>query len=261
MRVFVAGRILRAGAVAALGAALFLPGAAIRPRQEAARTTPSEIVLTIDPAQSKVHWNVDSTLHKVHGTFALKGGSVHVDPETGKASGEIVVLATSGESGSDARDARMHKEILETGKYPEVVFRPTRMEGKVAASGTSDGKLHGVLAIHGAEHELTAEVHAELTGDRWKGSGKFEVPYVKWGIKDPSNFLLKVKPVVNVELEMAGEEVSQPPLTAGTIEISDPAGIGVASPPVYRTFSFPTKILICSRTCPCSVAMRSRTPG
>jgi polyisoprenoid-binding protein YceI len=113
MRVFVAGRILRAGAVAALGAALFLPGAAMRPRQEAARTTPSEIVLTIDPAQSKVHWNVDSTLHKVHGTFGLKSGSVHVDPETGKASGEIVVLATSGESGSDARDARTHKEILE----------------------------------------------------------------------------------------------------------------------------------------------------
>ncbi len=42
-------------------------------------------------------------------------------------------------------------------------------------------------------------------GDRWRGTGKFEVPYVKWGIKDPSNFLLKVKPVVNVELEMSGE--------------------------------------------------------
>src|SRR5206468_7566840 len=52
-----------------------------------------------------------------------------------------------------------------------------------------------------------------------------------------------------------------PPLMAGTIEISVPGGMGVASPPVYRTSSFPTKILMCSRICPCSVTTRSRIPG
>jgi polyisoprenoid-binding protein YceI len=198
-------RWLGVGALAAFGAALFLPGAGIPSRQETTQGAPSEIVLTLDLAQSKVHWTVDSTLHKVHGTFALKNGSVSIDPETGKAGGEIAVYATSGDSGNGSRDARMHNEILETEKYPDIVFRPTQMEGKVATSGASDGKLHGIFAIHGAEHELTAVVHAELTGDRWKGTGKFEVPYVKWGIKDPSNFLLKVKPVVDVELEMSGD--------------------------------------------------------
>jgi hypothetical protein len=62
-----------------------------------------------------------------------------------------------------------------------------------------------VFSIHGSDHDLTALVHAELMGDHWRGTGTFDVPYVQWGIKDPSNFLLKVKPVVNVELEMAGE--------------------------------------------------------
>ena len=39
-----------------------------------------------------------------------------------------------------------------------------------------------------------------------KGTAKFEVPYVKMGNqKDPSNFILKVKPLVNVELELSGE--------------------------------------------------------
>jgi polyisoprenoid-binding protein YceI len=194
---------LNVGALALLGLALFL-SAASPPRRQVAQAATSEIVLTLDPAQSKVHWTMDSSLHTVHGTFALNSGTVHFDPETGKAGGEIVVHATSGESGNSSRDARMRKEILETAKYPDVVFRPTQMEGKVAPSGAADGKLHGVFVIHGAEHDLTAVVHAELTGDRWNGTSRFEVPYVKWGIKDPSNFLLKVKPVVHVELEMAG---------------------------------------------------------
>jgi polyisoprenoid-binding protein YceI len=189
----------------AVGLALVLSAAPTLSQQQATPAAVSEIVLTLDPAQSKVHWIVDSTLHTVHGTFALKSGTLHFDPETGKAGGEIIVLAPSGESGSNMRDARMHREILETAKYPDVVFRPTQVEGKVGQSGASDVKLSGVFSIHGANHDLTALVHAELTGDRWRGTGTFEVPYVKWGIKDPSNFLLRVKPVVNVELEMSGE--------------------------------------------------------
>ena len=197
-------RSLTVAALAVLGLAQFPSAAAPLPQSHSTLAPVSEIVLTLDPAQSTVHWTVDSSLHTIHGTFALKSGTLHFDPETGKAGGEIVVAATSGESGSNSRDARMHKEILETPRYPEVIFRPTQVEGKVGQAGTSDVKLNGVFSIHGADHDLTALVHAELTGDRWTGTSKFEVPYVKWGIKDPSNFLLKVKPVVNVELELTG---------------------------------------------------------
>ena len=196
---------LSVGALAALSLALFLSAAPTLPQQQATQAAASEIVLTLDPAQSKVHWTVDSTLHAVHGTFAVKSGTVHFDPETGKAGGEIVVSAASGESGNGSRDARMHKEILETAKYPDVVFRPRQVEGKVGQSGASDVKISGVFSIHGGDHDLTALVHAELMGDRWRGISKFEVPYVKWGIKNPSNFLLRVKPVVNVDLEMSGK--------------------------------------------------------
>jgi polyisoprenoid-binding protein YceI len=196
---------LSVGALAALSLALFLSAAPTLPRQQATPVAASEIVLTLDPAQSAVHWTVDSTLHAVHGTFAVKSGTVHFDPETGKAGGEIVVSAASGESGNGSRDERMHKEILETAKYPDVVFRPRQVEGKVGQSGASDVEISGVFSIHGADHDLTALVHAELMGDRWRGTCRFEVPYVKWGIKNPGNFLLRVKPVVNVDLEMSGE--------------------------------------------------------
>jgi polyisoprenoid-binding protein YceI len=168
-----------------------------------------EITLELDPAQSKVHYTVDTTLHTIHGTFAFKKASaLHFDPDTGKTGGEIAVDTTSGESGDSGRDKRMHKEILETGKYPDAIFRPRQIDGKVARNGASDVKVQGVMVLHGSEHEVVALVHAELNGDHWTGTAKFDVPYVQWGIKDASNWLLKVKPVVNIELEMTGSVTS-----------------------------------------------------
>ena len=187
-----------------LGVVLALSAASAPLRFPSAQTAAGEITLQLDPGESEVRYMVDSTLHAVHGTFHVKQGLVHFDPESGKAGGEIVVNATSGDSGNGSRDERMHKEILETAKYPDATFRPRQVQGKVARSGASDVKLQGVMLLHGGEHEIVAEVYATLAGDHWKGTARFEVPYVQWGIKDPSNWLLKVKPVVIVELDMAG---------------------------------------------------------
>jgi polyisoprenoid-binding protein YceI len=201
-----AGRIT-AGAIA--GIAVFLSASAATPRPQTVETASHELVLALDQSQSKVHYIVDSTLHTVHGTFNVKSGTMRIDPATGKAGGEIVVYATSGESGNSSRDEKMHKEVLETKKYPEVVFRPTQVQGKVALSGPSDVHLRGILSLHGGDHELVVPVHAELSGDHWKGTTKFQLPYIQWGMKDPSNFLLKVKPNVDIELELVGS--LQPP--------------------------------------------------
>ena len=166
------------------------------------------VVLTFDSSQSKVHYMVDSTLHTVHGTFNVKSGTIQFDPQTGKADGAIVVYATSGESGNSSRDERMHKEILETWKYQEATFHPTQIDGQVSLTSPSDFKVKGIFNLHGGDHELVAQVHSEFAGDHWKGTAKFDVPYIQWGIKDPSSFFLHVKPVVHVDLDMAGAQAS-----------------------------------------------------
>jgi YceI-like domain len=173
---------------------------------QAAPTASLPVVLTFDTNQSKVHYVVDTTLHAVQGTFNVKSGTIQFDPQTGKADGSIVVYATSGDSGNSSRDERMHKEILETWKYQEAAFRPTQIDGTVSLTASSDFKVKGVFNLHGGDHEMVAQVHSEFAGDRWKGTAKFDVPYIQWGIKDPSNFLLHVKPVVHVELDMAGAQ-------------------------------------------------------
>lgn len=186
-----------------LGVAMLLSAAPAPPRPQALPAT-HEIALTLDPAQTKLHFSVDSTLHTVHGTFALTSGSLKFDPQTGKASGSIVVNTVSGETGNNSRDQRLHKEILETWKFAEATFRPSQIDGQVSLTAPSDFKVKGIITLHGTDHELVADVHSDFTGDHWKGTAKFDVPYTRWGIKDPSNFLLKVKPVVNVDLELAG---------------------------------------------------------
>jgi len=169
-----------------------------------AQTNAAEITLNLDPVQSKVHWTLGSTLHTVHGTFALKRGTVRIDPAAGSAGGEFVADATSGESGNEGRDKKMHREILESGRYAEVVFRPTRIDGKILKQGSSNVQVHGTFLLHGSEHELTVPVQAELSGNRWKGSAKFSVPYIQWGLKSPNTFLLKADPAVEIELELSG---------------------------------------------------------
>ena len=81
-----------------------------------------EVALAFDPALTEVDYTVGSVLHTFHGTFHLQKGDVRFDPSTGKAWGELIVEAASGDSGSGGRDSRMHRDILESAKYPQITF-------------------------------------------------------------------------------------------------------------------------------------------
>jgi polyisoprenoid-binding protein YceI len=150
------------------------------------------------PAQTDVEITVDSTLHTVHGKFNLKSGEIRLDPASGAVSGQLVVDANSGASGSEARDHRMTREILESVKYPDIVFQPDRMEGKLESQGRSQVKLHGVFAIHGKQHEITALVDVQASGGTYDATARFDVPYIEWGMKNPSTLILRVNKVATV---------------------------------------------------------------
>ena len=55
----------------------------------------------------------------------MKRGTLQLDPGAGTLTGEIVVDAKSGDTGSKMRDGKMHREVLESEQYPEITFRPT----------------------------------------------------------------------------------------------------------------------------------------
>jgi polyisoprenoid-binding protein YceI len=169
-----------------------------------------EITLDLSPAETHIAWTLGAVLHTVHGTFRLTRGAVRVDPATGKATGEVIVDAASAESGNGERDGRMHKSILESARYPSITFKPDRIEGALNPEGESQVQIHGLFAIHGAEHELTIPASIHLSNARAKATIVFSVPYVKWGMKDPSTLFLKVKDTVEIEVQIAGPVTGSP---------------------------------------------------
>jgi polyisoprenoid-binding protein YceI len=160
--------------------------------------------LRLDPAHTTIGFTLGDVLHTVTGTFNLKQGSLRLEPATGKLSGDIVVDAKSGQSGSGMRDRKMHREVLESDKYPEVAFRPDRVEGTVAMQGKSSVQVHGMFSIHGTSHEINVPAQVEMAADHWTAALHFTIPYEKWGMKNPSNLFLKVSDSVEIDIKATG---------------------------------------------------------
>jgi polyisoprenoid-binding protein YceI len=166
-----------------------------------------KLTVHLDPAQTEIHWTLTDTLHTVHGTFKLKGGMMTFDPKTGMAEGEMLVDADSGDSGWAQRDKAMKKNVLETSRYPMVSFHPAKVAGEPKSGNIQDVTVDGTFNIHGADHPLRMGVKVQMDGDRMIAITHFVVPYVDWGLKDPSTFMLK-----------AGKQVSIDVVAHGTIE-------------------------------------------
>jgi polyisoprenoid-binding protein YceI len=193
----------------ALGALFFVLPRAL-PAQDA--------VVNLDPATTTIDFTLGATLHTVHGTFKLKNGQIRFDPATGKAAGAVIIDATSANTDNNSRDKKMHGEILESVKFPEIIFTPTQLTGPVAdvlaGKGTVQLQVVGVFRLHGQDHEMTIPVTVDPApgagrSGPFQASMKFDVPYVKWGLKDPSTFLLHVSDTVNLEIHATGQ-ISRP---------------------------------------------------
>jgi polyisoprenoid-binding protein YceI len=170
-----------------------------------AQSASPNVTLHLDPVRTEILWALPGALHTVHGTFRLKGGMTSFNPQTGAAQGEILVDVTSGESGNPSRDSRMHKAVLESEKYPQAIFHPTRVTGALKAGAPQTITVEGTLTIHGADHPLKLEIKVQVDGHDAVATTQFSVPYVAWGMKDPSSTLLRVGKEVAIDVVAKGQ--------------------------------------------------------
>ena len=170
----------------------------------AAPLTAGELQIELDPELTSITFRLQATLHSVHGSAATASGSLRLNTESGAMTGEVKIDATTTETGNKKRDKKMHGKVLRTADHPEIVLRTSRLEGELAQQGASDVTLHGEIEILGRSHQIGIPSHIEIDGGHFTAGFEFEIPYVDWGLNDPSTFVLRVAKVVQVTVEAAG---------------------------------------------------------
>ena len=159
---------------------------------------------TVNPDAGKVAFSLGGSGHHVDGSFHVQSGSIDFDRSAQAISGLVVVAAGSGNSGDQGRDKKMNSDVLDVAHFAEIAFAPKSFQGTIAASGDSTIQVSGVFTLHGTAHELTVPMQIHIEGSTLTAKAHFTVPYVQWGLKDPSIFVLKVAKVVDVDLTLEG---------------------------------------------------------
>jgi polyisoprenoid-binding protein YceI len=174
-------------------AALFAP-AALAQRQ----------TFVVNPDASQVNIALKTTHELVNGAFHVQSGSIEFDRSSPTMSGSVVVLAGSGKTGNDSRDKKMYKDILKVEQYATVSFEPKTYTGALASSGDSNIQVTGIFSLLGMPHQITVPMLVHFDGAGATAKAHFVVPYVQWGLKNPSFMIWKADNDVAVDLDLVG---------------------------------------------------------
>jgi hypothetical protein len=180
---------------AVLALAVILASAALAQHQTFA--------LNSDASEVKIKLN--TTHEVVNGTFHVQSGSINFDRAASHISGIVIVAAGSGKTGNDSRDKKMNKDILKVDQFATVSFEPKTYTGTIAASGDSTIQVSGVFTLLGTPHDLTIPMQIHIDGSKATAKAQFVVPYVQWGLKNPSFMFWKAENDVAVDLNVVGK--------------------------------------------------------
>jgi polyisoprenoid-binding protein YceI len=159
----------------------------------------------INRDDSQVRMTLKTTHEVVNGTFHIQSGSIDFDRSSPQMSGLIAVAAGSGKTGNEGRDKKMNKDILKVGQYATVSFEPKTYTGAIALSGDSTIQVTGILTLLGTPHEITVPLLVHLDNASATAKGHLIVPYVQWGLKNPSFFIWRADDEVSIDLSLLGE--------------------------------------------------------
>ncbi len=140
--------VFRMTTVAALATAVFAGSHALA----------QHVNYAIDPAHSQVDFGIKHMgISTVHGRFAIKEGSIDLDPQNLTDSSVMATIdVASVDTGVAARDGHLRTpDFFDTAKYPTATFKST----KIVKAGEGYDVV-GDLMLHGVTKPVTLHMEA-----------------------------------------------------------------------------------------------------
>ena len=95
------------------------------------------------------------------------------------------LAVTNDVSDKDRRDIEreMHENVLESAKYPEIVYDCSRVSADHPENGQHSITLHGSLTLHGVTNGLKIPARVAIVGDMLRAFGEFSLRQTDYNIK------------------------------------------------------------------------------
>jgi len=136
----------------------------------------------------------------------------------GRASLELTIRADSfhllGEDNIGARqsiETALREDVLETAKYPEIVFKSRKVTSSRRGDGTYDVRLSGDLTLHGVLRPVTIPARVSLEPGALHAIGTFDVRQTDFNIT-PFSFVsgtVTIKDTVTLSFDIIAPQRPQ----------------------------------------------------
>ncbi|GBD29808.1 hypothetical protein HRbin32_00900 [bacterium HR32] len=115
---------------------------------------------------------------------------------------QVSVSARSVTTGLALRDGQMHREQLQSDRYPTIVFDGMVTTDAARVIGTFPAMAHGRLTLRGVTRPVSAPVQVTPLPDGFRGSSEFELRMSEFGIPIPRFLFFVAEDVVRVTVEL-----------------------------------------------------------
>jgi hypothetical protein len=185
--------------------ALALFGAPARAEEGPARP----LRYRIEVAGSSVRWELPVSFRPIMGIVPLFHGFVEAVPLSSGAwdvRSRIVVPAASMRTGSRLRDRTLREKVLETDRFPEIVFELRRFTGDLSRFRPGEAfsvQVAGDLTVHGKTAPVQLPVDVSVFPGAVFLRGSFPVHWKSYGLQDPSfPVVARVKEPMQVDFRL-----------------------------------------------------------
>jgi polyisoprenoid-binding protein YceI len=146
------------------------------------------------------------------------GGEVELDlSRLNPASLVMTIRADSLEETSDVFtaaqkqiiDKELDEIVLETAKYPEIIFKSTEVSGKIGG-GAFDVKIGGDITLHGVTRHIVIPARVSVSGDDLRAQGAFTVNRKDFNVNATDAFhgLVRIKHKLKFTFDIVAHRIS-----------------------------------------------------